>query len=101
MPQVKASYLGTDIDGIDTTRDEETGKWVLRVPIPAEAISDGLQTFVITDATTGEVLSSFAIHAGDPLAEDIRTEIGLLRAELDMLKKAFRRHCVETGTASS
>jgi hypothetical protein len=23
----------------------------------------------------------------------------LLRAELDMLKRAFRRHCVETGTA--
>jgi hypothetical protein len=30
------------------------------------------------------------------LAEDIRAEMDLLRAELDLLKQAFRRHCVET-----
>ena len=100
VPQVKVTYLGNAIEGIDTSRDPDSGQWVLRVPIPAEAITDGLQTFVIADAATDAVLASFAIHAGDPLAEDIRAEIGLLREELDMLKKAFRRHCVETGTAS-
>jgi hypothetical protein len=26
----------------------------------------------------------------------LRAEVDLLRAELDMLKRAFRRHCVET-----
>ena len=34
--------------------------------------------------------------AGEALAHDIRAEIDLLRAELDMLKRAFRRHCLET-----
>jgi hypothetical protein len=43
------------------------------------------------------LLGSFSIVAGDALAEDIRAELSLLRAELDMLKKAFRRHCVETS----
>lgn len=73
------------------------GRWTVRVPIPADLISDGVQSFVISDATTGTTLSSFAIIAGDALAEDIRAEMDLLRAELDLLKRAFRRHCVETA----
>jgi hypothetical protein len=48
---------------------------------------------VATDA----VLASFAFLAGDALSEDIRAEMDLLRDELDMLKRAFRRHCVETA----
>ena len=64
---------------------------------PRALISDGLQSFVISNPDTGETLESFAILAGDALADDIRAEIGLLRAELDMLKRAFRRHCAETA----
>lgn len=97
VPQIKVTYQGHEIEGVALDRDPESGKWQLRVPIPAESISDGIQTYLITDALSGAVLETFAIHAGDPLAEDIRAEIGLLRAELDMLKKAFRRHCVETA----
>ena len=41
-------------------------------------------------------LASFTVVMGQPLDEDIRAEMALLRAELDMLKRAFRRHCVET-----
>ena len=36
-------------------------------------------------------------HAG--AAEDIRAELSLVRDELDLLKRAFRRHCVETEGA--
>jgi hypothetical protein len=42
------------------------------------------------------VLGSFSITSGEPLEDDLRNEINLLREELDMLKRAFRRHCVET-----
>jgi hypothetical protein len=42
------------------------------------------------------VLEKFTLIAGDVLGDDIRAEVDLLRAELDMLKRAFRRHCVET-----
>ena len=73
------------------------GEWLVRVAIPPDLLSDGVQTFVISDAATGAKLSSFAIVAGEPLDDDIRAELDLLRAELDMLKKAFRRHCVETA----
>ena len=54
---------------------------------------------MILDRSEERVLASFSIVAGDALAEDIRAELSLLRAELDMLKKAFRRHCVETAEA--
>jgi hypothetical protein len=70
---------------------------VLRVPLPPETLSDGVQTYVVSDTGTGEVLGSFALVAGEPLAQDVRAELELLRAELDMLKRAFRRHCLETG----
>jgi hypothetical protein len=66
------------------------------VPIPVDRIADGVQTFVIRDRREDMLLGSFSIVAGDALAEDIRAELSLLRAELDMLKKGFRRHCLET-----
>ena len=68
----------------------------MRVPIPVDLLSEGAQTFVISDADTEARLASFTVVMGQPLDEDIRAEMALLRAELDMLKRAFRRHCVET-----
>ena len=35
--------------------------------------------------------------AGEAVSDDLRAEVELLRAELDMLKRAFRRHCLETA----
>ncbi|MBP0483139.1 hypothetical protein [Sagittula salina] len=71
--------------------------WLLRVPVPPEAVGDGVQTFLIVDAAAQEVLESFSLIAGEALGDDIRAEVDLLRAELDMLKRAFRRHCLETS----
>ena len=42
------------------------------------------------------ILGDFTLMAGDAVADDLRAEVELLRAELDMLKRAFRRHCLET-----
>lgn len=71
------------------------GQWTLRIDIPADCLSEGVQTFLIREAGSGEKLDSFAILAGAPLDDDIRAEIDLLRAELDLLKRAFRRHVAE------
>ena len=75
---------------------EAENTWTVQIAIPAELLSDGVQTFVISDKATGKRLDSFAIVTGQPLEDDIRAEVDLLRAELDMLKRAFRRHCAET-----
>ena len=96
QPNIEVTHLDVPLDGIEVEEDSIEGHWNVRIPIPADKIADGVQTFVISDKNDDAVLGSFSIVAGDVLAEDIRAEVSLLRAELDMLKKAFRRHCVET-----
>lgn len=72
------------------------GQWLVRFRLPLERIADGIQTFVVENAETGDALAHETIIAGDALNEDLHAEMDLLRAELDMLKRAFRRHCAET-----
>lgn len=93
-PQMQVVHLERDLAGLGI-EPLEPGKWKLRLPIPAELLSDGVQTFLVQQA--GETVERFTIVTGSPLEEDLRAEIDLLRAELDLLKRAFRRHCVETG----
>lgn len=96
-PAITVMHLGQPVVGVSIVSAKDGPGWQLRVPIPIRAISDGVQTFVVVDQRTGETLDSFAILAGEALADDIRAEVDMLRAELDMLKKAFRRHCTETA----
>lgn len=97
IPQVSVSHLGTEVAGVQLSETDSANEWLLRVPVPAEAISDGVQTFLIVDTVSGDKLGDFTVIAGEALGDDIRVEMELLRAELDMLKRAFRRHCVETA----
>lgn len=65
--------------------------------LPLEVLSDGVQVVGLRSTATGEVLDRITLMAGSALDEDIRGEVALLRDELEMLKRAFRRHCAETG----
>lgn len=97
-PEVIVVHLEKMIAGVSVTPlPNQTGEFLLSVPIPVHLLNDGVQTFVIIEKNTEETLGSFAIIAGSPLDDDLRAEIDLLRAELDLLKRAFRRHCVETS----
>ncbi len=97
-PALEVLFLNEPLADVSLSQVRgETGLWSVRIPVPAEVLADGVQTFVITNAKTGERLEVFTIIAGEPLENDIRAEVELLRAELDMLKRAFRRHCTETG----
>ncbi|QYX56614.1 hypothetical protein K1T73_16485 [Roseovarius sp. SCSIO 43702] len=97
QPEIAVTHLGEPVRGVEVVEDRAARHWVVRVPIPVELISDGVQTFLINDAKSGDTLASFALLSGDALSYDIRAEVTLLREELDMLKRAFRRHCLETG----
>ena len=96
QPQLAVTHLDRPVAGLTVTADRTAGQWLVRIAVPAELIGEGVSTFLIRATETGAVLDSFAILAGDALAEDIRAEVDLLREELDMLKRAFRRHCIET-----
>ena len=96
-PEIEVRHLELPLDGVQVALADGMRKtWTVRVPIPADLLSDGVQTFLIHARPGGEKLASFTIITGAVLEEDIRAEVDLLRAELDMLKRAFRRHCLET-----
>ncbi len=95
-PKIDVTWQLEQVEGVVVEPMEDKTGWTLRVPVPAAAISDGVQTFLINDADTSTTLGQFCIVAGEELSYDIRAEVSLLREELDMLKRAFRRHCLET-----
>ncbi len=72
--------------------------WTVTAPVPAEAINEGLQTFIIRDAGSGATLDSFAMITGTPLEDDLRAELAFLRAEMELLKTAFRHHFAKKMT---
>ena len=93
-PVVEALHLGRAIEGVEVRAVAgKSGQFGVRVPIPAWVLNEGVQTIVVQAG--GETLAQVTLVAGEPLDEDIRAEISLLRAELDLLKRAFQRHVRE------
>lgn len=87
---------GSDAD-VSVVADEKKAKsWDVVARIPGVSIAEGVQTYILQNASTGETLDSFAVISGDPVQDDLRAEIALMRAELDMLKASFRKHVVES-----
>ena len=79
---------------------EGDGRWRITVAIPAERLSDGVQTFLLVEDEAQGVappdpgavqLSHLTVGAGEPLDLDLRAELDLLRGELDLMKKELRR----------
>jgi hypothetical protein len=96
-PVLEVLLLEQPLPGISVTAvPDRPGNWAVRVPVPAEALNEGVQTFLIRDKASQQTLTHFTIITGVAMEDDMRAEVDLLRAELDMLKRAFRRHCVET-----
>lgn len=94
-PAIEALHQGQILDGVVVTAlPDIPGRHVVRVPIPPSILSEGVQTVLLQ--SDGVVLAQFTLVAGVPLEEDLRAEISLLRAELDLLKRSFRRHCLES-----
>lgn len=94
-PQIAVTHQGTPVEGVTLKHDSAKDVWRMAFPIPAHLISDGVQTFLISDER-GRRLGKLDLLAGEALADDLRAELNLLRDELDMLKKAFRQHCRDT-----
>jgi len=95
-PRLEVTHLETPVEGVEVADTGTPGQWRVRVPIPVQMIADGVQTFLIRDVATGDILDSFALMSGHALSHDIRAQLHLLPDHLDMLKRAFRRHCLET-----
>lgn len=91
-PVIEALHDGRAVEGV-TVEPGPMGRFVVRVPIPAWIMNEGVRTILVQAGD--ERLAAITLVAGEPLDEDLRAEIGLLRAELDVLKRAFQRHVRE------
>lgn len=96
-PAIEVTHENTIVENIKLTHNADADHWAISIPIPPEAITEGVQTLLIQDKVVGETIGQITLIAGEALGDDIRAEMELLRAELDMLKRAFRRHCLETA----
>ena len=95
-PAIEAQHQGLALAGVQVLPfPGRPGQYVVQLPIPPEILSEGVQTVLLL--SDGVELAQFSLIAGTPLEQDLRAEISLLRAELDLLKRAFRRHCAETA----
>lgn len=92
VPRIEALHDGTALPGVEVVALPEGH--AVRVPLPGTILSEGMQVVLLQ--LGGEVLARITLIAGLPPDEDLRAEVSLLRAELDLLKRAFRRHCAET-----
>jgi hypothetical protein len=90
VPEVAALHQGVALADVQVLpMPGKPGLHAVRVTIPATILSEGVQTVLLTVA--GDVLGQFTIVAGEPLEADLRAELSLLRAELDLLKRSFQR----------
>ncbi len=96
-PAIEMIHLGNVVSSVSVEPIGTDGQeWTVSAKIPMEFLVDGVQTFLFVFAGKTDILDHFSMITGEPLENDLRGEIDLLRAELDMLKRAFRRHCIET-----
>lgn len=96
LPDLQVRHQDRVVEGLMLARSDDGQSFSFRITLPTAVLSDGVQTVLLVDKA-GQRLGSLALLAGEGVDADIRAEVDLLRAELDMLKRAFRRHCVETG----
>ena len=89
-PDLRVLHQGKGQQGITLSAiPGRAGDYAVRFVIPPDLLSEGVQTFLFRHQ--GETIGQFSIVCGVPLDEDIRVELECLRAELETLKRAFRR----------
>ena len=66
-PRLVLRHRDETLPGPDVTPGQDA--FLVHARVPADRIADGLQTFVIATADDAAVLASFAIYAGEDVAE--------------------------------
>ena len=76
-------------------RDVGPGVWSVRADLPATVIGNGVNGLLLVAGDPGsagsQVLGGLTLVAGTVAGDDLLAEIAQLRAELEMLKREFRR----------
>jgi hypothetical protein len=78
-----------------TLRDADPGIWSVAADLPALVMDNGVHSLLLVtgdpDSPGSQVLGSLTLIAGTVAGGDLLAEVAQLRAELDLLKREFRR----------
>lgn len=76
-------------------RDAGPGVWSVAADLPASVIDNGAHGLLLVagdpDGPGSQVLGSLTLVAGAVAGDDLLAEVAQLRAELELLKREFRR----------
>lgn len=89
-PEVSV-WLGTQALPSVTLADAGPGAWEVRAAVPVECLASGTHVLILRGGRDGTALGHLRLSAGVADAADLAAEVAILRAEVDMLKKALRR----------
>lgn len=94
---IELLHRGKAVARAEAVAEGETGIAPFALALPPEILADGLQTVTLRLRDAPDIQAHLSIVAGSALDGDLATELDQLRAEVELLKAAFRRHCRETG----
>ncbi|MDP0927950.1 hypothetical protein Q0601_12260 [Paracoccus onubensis] len=98
--RVALVHLGEIVALANLSAAEGEGLWQVTVELPASFLSDGAHSLILiadggqeAEAPQPDAVQLDRLHlmAGAPLEHELVAEIKLMRAELDLLKREFRR----------
>lgn len=69
-----------------------SGAWALSVHLPAKLLNDGYQICQLLDRVSQNSVGQFVLFAGCAPPSDLSAEVALLRAEVEMIKRAMRQN---------
>ncbi len=96
-PKLQLLLRGQPVGAVELSADPtDDAQRRVRIELPREVIGEGVQSLMIVAEDNTAPLFVIRLAAGEALEQDLQSEIEQLRAELDLLKSAFRRHCAET-----
>ncbi len=89
-PDLEVVHNGKPLVGMALSAAvNEKGGWLLAIPIPAETLSDGVQIYLLRDIASDTIIGQIPILLGEALADSVTAEVALLRAELEVVKRAL------------
>ena len=91
-PTLRVELNGALVEDTTITDGPSECEWIINIPIPRHAIGDGVYTYTIFIDNDTVPIASFCMTAGRAMEYDLQAEVALLREELEILKRAFRRH---------
>jgi hypothetical protein len=94
-PDLAATWMGEEIAQARIVPERE-GAWAVTLDLPLAIMSDGTHSLAI-GPRGADPLCLETLAFGDPLEAELRADLAALRTELDVLKRALRRHLAEGG----